>query len=352
MNIAKLNSLVHTAASLLVAASFVPHGMDAQVTVNSAPVGVMSLNAGTGDTGLAFPLIIEDVFVGVASGNAGSSLQFPPESGSIAALLSEGVRYYAEVQTGLLEGERLDVDTAATLAAGGPTVVLDLGASSHSTLPNVGADALAGARVVLRPHVTLAGIQAMFTPALVGNDHFNFADGILIHGPGGYVLHHLKSDGVTWVEKKGAVDMSARVIPPDVSVQLKIKSGARQWIHVGNVRVNDFRKNLIAGVQSLATGYPVDLSPAEIGGFVDPFAPAGVRWTGNSDMELADWLQDSTGGPMPQSRAFLAADGSTWRRVNNAANLANEPIIGATDASLLRRINPDPTYFIDRPFTP
>ncbi len=352
MNIAKLHSLVHTAASVLVAASFIPHGLGAQVTVNSAPVGVMAVNAATGDTGLAFPLIAEDVFVGIVSGNAGSSVQFPPESGSIAAVLSAGVRYYAEVQTGPLEGERLDVDTAATLAVGGSAVVLDLGASSHSTLPSVADNVLAGARVVLRPHVTLAGVQAMFTPALIGNDHFNFADGILIHSPGGYVLHHLKADGVTWVEKGGAVDVRDRIIPPDVSVQLRIKSGSKQWVHTGNVRVNDFRKNLIAGVQALATGFPMDLTPAQIGGFVDPFAPAGVRWTASSDMELADWVQNSTGGPMPRSRAFLAADGSTWRRVNNSTNLASQPILGATDASLLRRINPDSGYFIERPFTP
>ena len=111
-----------------------PRRCPAQTTVTSPPVGVMSR---TLDRGLsASPCRSSTRTCSWASppSNAAASVAFPASDGDLGALLASGGRYYLEVVTGPLAGERLDVDTEATLASADSTLTLDLGAGSFSTL--------------------------------------------------------------------------------------------------------------------------------------------------------------------------------------------------------------------------
>ena len=276
-------------------------------------------------------------------------LTFPASAGDIGALLSAEGKYYVEVVTGGLEGERLDVDTEGTIASADSRVLLLLGPGTSSTLATVTAGALAGARCVLRPHTTLSSLQAMFTPGLVGRDQFLLADGVQVVEDGALHVYYLRADGVTWSRVGAAGDFRHHVLPPDASVLVGIKA-AKAWRHAGNVRTNAFRKNLVVGVQAFATGFPQDLSPAQVGAFVDPGAPPATRWTGHNLFLLADQFHVVFGEPRPFELFFLRADGTTWRTPTNPTNVAQQPILGATDMLLLRRLRPNPAYRIPRPF--
>jgi hypothetical protein len=254
-----------------------------------------------------------------------------------------------EVVTGPLEGERFDVDTDATMNTSDSTVTLAFGPGSFSTLSTLAADSLAGARCVLRRHVTLARLQELLSPGLTGRDQPLLADAVHTIEGGQFVRYFLRADGVTWSRPGSELDFRDAVLPPDASFLMESKRASQVFRHAGTVRANAFRKNLVRGFQSFASGFPQDLSPVQIGAFVDPAAPPATRWTGNNLFLLADQIQLVLGDP-PYQLYFLRGDGSTWRTLTSPSNAAGSPIVGATRMILLRRINPDPAYRIDRPF--
>ena len=341
------STLVLVAVGLLI-----PSTLQAQTTVTSSPVGVMTRKVERGLSGLAVPLIAEDLFVGVVASNGASALVFPAGDGQLGSLLTAGGKYYVEVATGLLAGERFDVHTGATIAANNSTLTLTLAAGSFSTLRTLTADVLAGARCVLRSHVTLARLQQMLTPGLVGKDNVLLADAVEVLENGRAERYFLRADGVTWRRAGSAEDFRDKVLPPDGSFAVESKYAAQAWRHAGNVRTNAFRKNLVRGVQSFASGFPQDLSPVQIGAFADPAAPAGTRWTGNNVILFADQIQILLGVPRPLEIFYLRGNGSTWRGLFDNINVAGSPILGATSLILIRRVNADGAFRIPPPFVP
>jgi hypothetical protein len=342
-------SLRSLAAGLLLATVAAPLA-HAQTTVMSAPVGVMRERLPEGLSGLALPLIASDLAVGIVQANSATTIAFPAGDLDPRTVLSEGGKYYVEVVAGPLEGERLDVDVAATLSATDPTIGLALGPNTFSTLPALSDDALVGARVALRPHVTLASLQKMITPGLVGNDQHHPGDSVLILENEAFQAYSLRADGLTWSRHGSRLDFRDKVIPPDASVLLQIGSRQKRWIHTGLVRTNAFRKNLSAGFQSFATGFPVNLTTADIGAFVDPNAPAEINWTGSNAFVRADQIHRYFGEPDPLDVWYLRADGVTWRRLGADPRHPSAPVLGATDMTVLRRVNPNPSFAIQRPF--
>jgi hypothetical protein len=328
--------------------------LEAQTTVASSLVGVMSRRVDRGLDGLAVPLIVEDVFVGVAASNGAAAVTFPANDGSLGSLLAPGDKYFVEVVTGPLAGERFDVNTDATIAANGSTLHLTLGAASSSTfstLRTLAANALAGARCVLRPHVTLARLQRMLTPGLVGRDNLLLADAVEVLENGDAVRYSLRGDGVTWRKGGSTEDARDKVLPPDASFVVESKYAAQAWRQEGNVRTNAFRKNLVRGLQSFASGFPQDLSPVQIGAFVDAAAPAERRWTGNNVFPFADQIQVLLGA-RPFELFYLRGNGTTWRTLARSTDVASAPILGAASAILVRRANADDAFRILPPYVP
>lgn len=322
------------------------------VTVSSAPFGVVSADAPVGMTGISLPLIADEVFTGRVSSNTDTTITFDAVSGGIGSRLTAGDSYYLEIVSGPLEGERFDVDTAATVASANATVTVNLAATSFSTSHTLGANVLAQARAVLRPHQTLGKLAATFSPALVGNNNAALADGVRLMTPNGLVFYYLRGDGQSWREPGKSADLRSMVIPPDVSLIVQLRSGAKKWTHTGLVRRNAFRKNLIAGLQGFATGFPIDLSPMQVGAFTDTAQPTGARWSGSSDASLADSFKVFNAGLGDFDSYSLGGDGSTWTLSGGAINYASTAILKAPSMVVLSRTNPDPAYVIITPFTP
>jgi len=320
----------------------------AETTVLSAPVGVMSGSAPRGESGMAVPLIAEDVFVGTVESNTPTAVSFA-HAGDVGAHLTPGQPYYLEVLTGTLQGERFDV---AASPGGGDTVTLRLGAGSLSTRPALAPDALAGARGAVRPHLTLARLQSLFRPGLVGRDLFLLADGVWVFENGDLAFYYLRADGVTWSRVGGAGDFRGKVIAPDVSVLMEAKSARQSWIQAGRVRTNAFRKNLVPGFQAFASGFPVDLSPAQARAFVDAATPAATRWNGSNAALLADQMELLFRQGRPLDVFYLRGDGVTWRALAGSGNVAADPLLGATGMVLILRKNADPDYVVPVPFAP
>lgn len=313
------------------------------------PVGTMSATLAAGTNGLAFPLIAADVFTGLVASNSGNTLTFT--TGGVASALTAGTAYYLEVVSGPLEGERLDLLTADTLAAGGTVAKINLSASAFSTVSSLTANALVGARCVIRPHLTLGRLQSQFSPGLTGNNNAGLADGVQLHGVStGWVSYTLRADGATWRAVGKTVDERNRIIPPDTSITVMLRSGARQWLHTGLVRTTAFRKNLVAGTQAFASGFPVAVSPVQLAAFTDLADPAGIRWVGSAS-GTADRLHlVGPGGAITVH--YLDADGITWRTAASAGDTSTQAIVPAAGATLVTRTNPDAAYLVIRPFSP
>jgi len=330
-------------------AAFCAAALSAQAgtTVTSAPYGAMTSSLSTSTAGLAFPLI-SDVFAGRISANTASTLTF--ETTGLAAALTTGEKYYVEIVSGPLEGERFDLNTATTISSGIAT--LDLAAASNSTSNTLAVNVLAQARAVVRPHVTLSKLGAMFSPALVGNASNALADGVRVYGGIlGQSSYYLRTDG-TWRSTATASDQSGLVVPPDSSVIMVLRSGTKNWSHLGVVRTNVFRKKLKAGLQSFATGFPIDLSPVQIGAFTDPLEAAAVRWTGSNTLAQADSLRVYNLATDAYNVHYLRADGTSWYLNGGAAaDLSATTFLPAQGAMLLSRVKADAGYLIIRPFS-
>jgi hypothetical protein len=320
------------------------------VTVTSAPYGVVSADAPAGNSGLAAPLISEETFTGRVASNDAGSLTFEG-SVNVGVALAAGQPFYLEVLSGPLEGERLDVNAAATIAAANATVVLDLGASSNSTIKSLAANVLAQTRCAVRPHLTLAKLQNAFSPALVGNNAAGSADLVKLIGAKGLTTYQLRGDNATWRESGKTADVRNLVIPPDVSVMIQLRSGAKRWANLGAVRTTAFRKNLSNGLQGFATGYPVDMSPAQIAAFVDAGQPAGTRWTGSDNPDVADTIKVFDSSLNDYKTYYLRADGATWNLVGDTSNVATAALIKPTAFVVVSRNQSDGDYLIVPPFT-
>lgn len=348
MNLVTTRSAV---SFLLLGFSGILSSATSAITVSSAPYGVMAADAPVGKTGLAFPLIVEELFAGVVSSSTGNVVTFS-NAGAIGDRLLADEKYYLEIVSGALEGERFDIDVGATKAANNNTVSVDLSAGSFSTSNSLAVNALASARAVVRPHVTLAKLGAMFSPSLVGNNSFGQADTVSLMSTRGMVFYYLRSDNVTWREPGKAADVRNQVIPPDVSVLVQLRSGAKKWIHAGAVRTNAFRKNLSNGAQGFATGFPIDMSPVQIGAFTDLNLPASVRWVGNADLSQADSIKIFDTALNDFRSYTLAADGSTWVLSPDTSNQSDVPILKVPSMIVVTRNNPDSGYVIAPPFSP
>lgn len=321
----------------------------ATATVASDPVGVLTYTVPAGLSGMSFPLIPGDVAVGLLAANSTGDVTFASAS-PISPLLTAGGAYYVEILSGSRAGDRFDVNTAATIATGGNKVTLILGGASHSTQSTL-AYSLIGARAVVRAHVTLGQIAAQFSPVLTGSDTESAADGVSILGSGGFTRYYLRADGATWYQVGGSTDLRNLVISPDVSLVLDLRSGPRQLVQLGGVRVTPFRKNLVAGTQAFATGFPIDLTPFEAGAQVDAQSPA-VRWTGSNNAAQADSLEIFDVTLNSFGRYYLRADGAGWRRLGRTDDLANTELLRTDVAMVLHRVNANADYRIAPPFAP
>ena len=328
----------------------------AQGAATSRAVGVLSTDVPAGLSGAQFPIIPTDSLISLVAGHVDAGVAGKRihnlvlmSSATPASALATGVSYYMEVTSGALEGERLEIDEVRTASATPGVLVVDLD-DTNSTMPNMAAGALVGMKVAIRPHMTLARLQARITPALVGNNVAAQADSVLVFTSSSSVTYYLRSDGLTWRKAGSTTDFAGMVIPPNQSVMLQMRSGAKELRQEGMIRGNAFRMNIKAGVQSAATGFPDSLSPVEFGATTNLIAPQLTTWVGNNQQSLADGIMVFDPSKGSFVTYYLRADGITWRASGSTVDLSASKFLKPDSIILIKRRNADDKGLVPRPY--
>jgi hypothetical protein len=328
----------------------------AQGTATSRAVGVLSTDVPAGLSGAQFPIIPTDSLISLVAGHVDAGVAGKRihnlvlmSSATPASALATGVSYYMEVTSGALEGERLEIDEVRTASATPGVLVVDLD-DTNSTMPNIAAGALVGMKVAIRPHMTLARLQARISPALVGNNVASQADSVLVFTSSSSVTYYLRSDGLTWRKAGSTTDFAGMIIPPDQSIMLQMRSGAKELRQEGMIRGNAFRMNIKAGVQSAATGFPDSLSPVEFGATTNLLAPQLTTWVGNNQQSLADGIMVFDPAKGSFVTYYLRADGVTWRATGSTVDLSASKFLKPDSIIMIKRRNADDRGLVVRPY--
>jgi YVTN family beta-propeller protein len=164
---------------------------------------------------------------------------------------------YLEVLDGAHAGHRLEITSLVSGMA-----ALDL-ESLLSTLTELPQD-LSGARVVVRPHVTLA--QAFPPAAFQSAAVMKAADQVLFYENGTWHVHWLNGSR-QWVSANNTTQASqnAKIIPPGTGLMVKTAGNAKSATLTGQVRMNPWRRLLSKGQNFLALPWPVDATPQSLG---------------------------------------------------------------------------------------
>lgn len=196
---------------------------------------------------------------------------------------------YLEVLDGALAGHRLEI-----LGLNGGIAALDL-ASPLSTLRTLPQE-LSGARVVVRPHVTLA--QMFPTSTFQAGAVPEAADQVLFHENGVWHTHWLsaKSGVKQWVSANDASlsPQSTRIIPPGTGVMIKSTGTARASTHTGHVRITPWVMPLASGSNLLSLPWPIDSTPARLGLMLQQGFTASTSPSAADQIQL--WKGDTTPG--------------------------------------------------------
>jgi hypothetical protein len=349
---------MNTLKSILCAVLICPllPSLRAQGTATSPAVGVLSTDVPAGLSGAQFPIVPADALVSLVAGHVDAGVAgkrvhevVMMSTSTPASALTAGTSYYLEVTGGVLEGERFEIDEVRTAAATPGVLVLDLD-DTNSTRPNMAVGALVGLKAAIRPHMTLARLQARITPALVGNNVASQADGVLIFNATSAVTYYLRTDGVTWRKAGSTTDFSGLIIPPDQSIMLQMRSGAKELRQQGLIRGNAFRINLKSGVQSAATGFPDSLSPVEFGATTNLVAPQLTTWVGNNQQSQADGIMVFDPDKGSFVTYYLRADGITWRASGSTVDLSTSKILKPNSIFMIKRRHADDQGLVARPY--
>jgi hypothetical protein len=311
-------------------------------TATTDPVGFQSSVVPVGTSAVANPLVNADALRAAVASNTSSDVVLGGVS-NVGSLLTAGEPYYLEVVAGALEGERFDIDTAATIAAGSSTVVI--AAASANNTSNLTSGALANDQVAIRKHITLEQLQSSFTPALVGNNNANLADQISLFDPasGNLVVYFLRGDNVTWRQFGTTTSVNKLPVPSGVGFFVTKRSSPTSFTSVGTVRMNDFAFPMPSGSTFRAPGFPVSYSPASLGG------NSANGWTGNNNANLADQLQvfDAASGTF--TSYFLRGDGINWRQFGTTTTVTSDELFADNRPFMVLRRAGDQNYVLVNP---
>ena len=281
----------------------------------------------------SMPMLRDAVFTGqVQSVTTGRLLI----GGNVKPALEAGETYYIEVISGVAAGQRYELDENAT-----STGFL---ATDTSTLP----DTLAGERVVVRPHWTLAGLF----PA----NHFRAgagtttADRVMFFENGAYQVHWLRADpaGAHWTRDGDATLAStdARILAPGQGVILHPRV-SESLILVGELRSSPLAVPLQAGAQLIGAGWPWAQSFSDRGmSTVNGFVAA-------SEAASADRVRlfngDSAPGASSYTNYFLGVSGWSKEGDASAVDQSVSPLFEPFRAAFIVTTSARPNWMIQQP---
>ncbi len=248
-----------------------------------------TFTAGSQTSGIS--LVHAPLYAGCIEQLSGSSALILANAQSVR--IDAATSCYLEVLDGTQAGHRFEI---ASLTAGVATLVSASPLSTLQTLP----EDLIGARVVLRPHVTLA--QAFPVDVFQAAAVAEAADQVLFYENGAWHAHWLSArSGVRqWVSADDAAHLSqnAKIIPPGTGLMVKAASQPKSVTLAGHVRVSPWRKSLNEGQNLLALPWPVDATPLRLG------LTADQGFTASTTMTSADQLQLWKGDTVPGATSY------------------------------------------------
>lgn len=315
--------------------------------------------AGTAESAVTLPLGWRAVELGAGSATIGIPFREAPEFSSrvisMNALdlavhgtpsLSGGFKGFVEVVSGIHAGLRFEI-------AGTSPGRISLAAAG--ALPD-----LTGAGIVVSAHHTLGGVFAKekfrgsTNPANADQLQFFVNDGT---GSGQFQLYYLldaRPGNPTWQWRAflpGGGDQSGRVISPGEGVFVKRVSNAAtaRLLLTGQVRANPFVQPLKAGMNLLASPFPVPLTPRQRW-ILDPSA----TFAASTNLNAADQFQLYQNGAF---RVFYLLDHPTqadqWREVMaGSPNYNDLPVFKPAEAVFFRRNQASPGYRIPLGWSP
>lgn len=313
-------------------------------SVTTAPVGAVTKTVPVGLSSIGITLLNSDVVVASCSSNTTGALTLSGVT-NVGSLLTANTPYYVEAIDGPLEGERFDVDTAATINSGNNTVVLVVSSDNNTTA--LSAAAAVNSKFALRKHITVSQVQSFFANSLVGSNQSANADEIVVLNSDGsdFVSYYLRANGTEWRIAGATTVANNIVIPPGSGIFFKKMNSAGTIVMVGSVRTNDFALPLRSGLSLKASGYPVSYSPQAFGG------SAANGWVGANQVANADQLQVLNATGDDYISYYLRSNGTEWRISGETTVVTTNQVLGFNDAFMVYRSSADANYGFGVPFT-
>ena len=174
-----------------------------------------------GRTRLELPLVNPNIARLTVTSPSGHTVSVVPAKGSpfpFSASLAADIPQCVEVIEGDLEGDRFEVDVAATQSSPQGTLVLLPNSPLNSFPLDQLGRTLIGQTLALRPHITLSQLQSLFHPPLTGHTSPAKADQITLADPDGSSLrtYYLTPDSKTWrLLGSRTPEEPLTVIPPE-----------------------------------------------------------------------------------------------------------------------------------------
>lgn len=323
--------------------------LHSQSTVSTPIVGFQKVDVGVGLNAVGFPLLNNDLLKVSATSLTSNALSLSGQS-NVGALLTAGEPYYIEVYSGTLKGDRFDVDTAATKSSSNGSVVLSSSSNNNTYPVSSISGQLDGQTIALRKHITLEQIQAMSQTPMTGSNTAANADQIQLFSGATFTTYFLRADGLTWRgSTTGTTSQNKVPVPPGTGVFIKKATASGSLVSTGTVRANDFALPLNSGLQLLAPAFPLNYSPASLGG------TTANGWTGSNTSANADQIQvfNNSGGTGTFTTYFLRADGSTWRgSTTGTADQKNTLIVSDSAGFFVKRSASDANNVLVNPIAP
>ncbi|MDB6076144.1 MAG: putative hemagglutinin-related autotransporter protein, partial [Verrucomicrobiaceae bacterium] len=262
----------------------------AESTSTSPVFGWKSVELAAAAQTFSMPLLKPEVFAGKVGTATGS-------------VLAPGSTYYGEVISGDLEGQRYEVDEAASTA----TAI-----AWESTPPP------AEARIVIRAHWTVA---ELFPASLfhAGTSASNGDRVMFFDGPGYKVVWLVnRPSGPRWVRDGDATlaDAGGLMVGPADGVVVNPRQAPVRVTLMGEVRAWKFAVPLRAGAQLIGAGYPLALSAADRG------MDGAAGFIAATDSTSADRVQIWVGDTNPGSAAYTSY---FYRQAGNLGSLWSGP---------------------------
>lgn len=331
---------------------FVLLGNGANVSAqDSSPItGFTTLVLVPGVQILGLPISREAVWRGgIFSGN-GSSVVLAGSGFDVRAVLDSTQPYYLEIESpATVEGHRIEIDVAGTLAGDGSTVVLDSASDRTTTNPSSLFWSEIHARII--PHWTLASAfgDDEYAAVLAGTTIASADQVWLLHEDTIEIYYLQQSFSGTTYEWRSldplVTNPGQTVLEPGTGFLMsRIDPATVELILAGEVRQNGFRNSLASGVSLHAPVFPMESSFAGSGmtsssGFVANFSIAGADQAMLLSGSVLDlfYLKDNGGV-------------GAWTRLGEATDYSSAELIAPESAFFISRSAPLASYLIPSPF--